>query len=130
MKYYKVKLGYNEDDYISISEEELPKAIVLFLEGTGRGLFEDGAIRGQDIIRIKPDWHKLRGWNKSWKMTDADYGDIRHLENPYRDTYHLAEGIAKGVIQSNKRDLLSTKRPLFELEKIVLDGLPEVKRLD
>ena len=120
MKYYKVKLGYNEDDYISVSETELPKAITLFLEGTGRGLFDDGAIRGQDIMRIRPDWHKLRGWNRSWKMQDSDYADIQHLESPYRDVYQLAEEIAKQAMQQNHRELLSQNKPLEDLESILI----------
>ena len=122
-KFFKIKLGYNEDDYISVSEDELPKAQVLFLEGTGRGLFEEGAIRGQDIMRIKNDWHKLRGWNKSWKMQDEDYADVQHLENSYRETYLLAEHIAKEIIKQNRRELLSENKPLKELSETVLKGL-------
>ena len=132
LKHYRVKVGYRDDEFLSVSENELPKAQVLFLEGTGRGLFEEGAIRGNDIMRILPDFHRARGWNRSWKMQDEDYADIQHLERPYRDTYQLAENIAKEIISQNRRDLLSENKSLEELEQIVIQGLPEadIKKLN
>lgn len=132
LKHYRVKVGYRDDEFLSVSENELPKAQVLFLEGTGRGLFDEGAIRGQDIMRILPDFHRERGWNRSWKMQDEDYADIKHLENPYRDTYQLAENIAKEIINQNRRELLSENKSLKELEQIVIQGLSEadIKKLN
>ena len=131
-KFYKIKLGYENDNYLSINENELPKAIILFLEGNGRGLFEEGTVRGRDIMQIKNDWHKLRGWNKSWKMTDGDYADVQHLEKSYRETYQLAECVAKEIIKQNRRELLSENKSLKELEEIVLKGLSggvDIKKL-
>ena len=83
-KFYKLVFGFNEGDYISIKGDELPKAIALFMEKSGRANFESGAIRGQDIMRIVPDWHKVKGWNQGWKMTADDYEDIKPLEDGYR----------------------------------------------
>ena len=132
MYYYRVKVGYRDDEFLSVSENELPKAQVLFLEGNGRALFDEGAIRGNDVMRILPDFHRARGWVRSWKMQDADYADIQHLEKPYRDTYQLAENIAKEIIKQNRRELLSENKSLKELEEIVLRGLSggeDIKKL-
>ncbi len=104
--YWKVVFGYNESDYISIYKDELAKAIVLFMEG-GKAVFEEGAIRGQDITRIVPDWHTEKGWNKGWKMTPNDYDHISQLERPYSEIYNSAKLLAETVIKENKRDLLN-----------------------
>lgn len=107
MKYFKIIYGYNETDYISVSENELPKAIWLFKQGSNRAVFEEGAVRGQDIMRIVPDWHSSQGWNKGWKMTADDFADVRHLENPYKETYSEANLIADFAIKSNNTDILN-----------------------
>lgn len=107
MKYYKIQFGYSEADYLEIDETELPKAIALFMEGAGRALFENGAVRGQDIIRIVPDWHTDQGWNKGWKMQAEDYQAIKHLEKGYSEIYQQAREVAEYAIKENKRELLS-----------------------
>ena len=112
MKYFKIIHGYNEADYIPINENELPKALVLFKEPNNRAVFENGAIRGQDIMRIVPDWHTDQGWNKGWKMTPDDYADIKHLEPEYKKTYAHAELIANTAIKTGNRDILN--KPLAE----------------
>lgn len=114
MKYFKIIYGYNESDYITITENELPKAIWLFKQGTNRAVFENGAVRGQDIMRIVPDWHSVMGWNKGWKMTPDEFNDIKHLEKPYKDTYAKAELISARAIQENKIELL--EKPMDEVD--------------
>ena len=41
MKYYKIVYGYGLDEYLPITEQELHKAIVLFLEGKGSRYYAD-----------------------------------------------------------------------------------------
>jgi len=118
MKYFKIQFGYGEVDYLGIEENELAKAIALFMEGSGRALFKTGAIRGQDIIRITPDWHTDQGWNKGWKMQAEDHSAIKHLEKGYNKIYHKARELAEYAIKENKRELLN--QPL----QIALEELP------
>lgn len=127
MKKYKIVFGYNEGDYLPINGNELHKAIALFMEGNGKALFESGAIRGQDIIRIVPDWHAVKGWNRGWKMTTEDYDSIKSLEADYREAYNRAKYIAEIAIRDNKRELLSlsakdaySKLPQLTSSKILL----------
>lgn len=107
MKYYKIVFGYGQDDSLPITQDELPKAFALFMEGKGRGLFTEGAIRAQDIQRIVPDWHTAKGWNKGYKMTPEDWKEVYHLEEPYRDMLKTARDIAEFAIKENRRDLLT-----------------------
>lgn len=106
MKYYKIVCGFNEEENISINENELAKAISLFMSAKGRALFENGAIRGQDIKRVVPDWHKVMGWNRSWKITPDEYSDIKHLEKGYNETYNQASLLAELATKTNRLELL------------------------
>lgn len=107
MYYYKIQFGYSEADYLEIDESELPKAIALFMEGSGRALFESGAVRGQDIIRITPDWHTDQGWHKGWKIQPEDYQAVEGLEGVYNKIYNQAREVAEYAIKENKRELLN-----------------------
>lgn len=113
MKYFRINYGYDETQYVSITEEELPKAILIFLTANGRGLFGGEAIRGKDIISIRPDWHRERGWNQGWEMTPDDYEDVKPLERGYRDTFFQAKEIVRTLIESGQTKLC--ERPLSEL---------------
>lgn len=109
IKKYKIVYGYNEGDYIAIDENELPRACALFREGIGRGFFNGGAVRGQDIMRIVPDWHAEKGWNRGYKMMPEDYEDIKPLEKSYQETYGQAKYLAEYAIKENCRGLFSAK---------------------
>ena len=117
MKYYKIQFGFGESEYLPISANELPKALVLFMEKNGRAIFESGAIRGQDIIRITEDWHRIKGWNQGYKMLPEDFEEIKPLQKVYLETYNKAKYIAEYVIKENRRDLLS-KTPSEILKEI------------
>lgn len=108
MKYYKIVYGFNEYDYLSITSEELHKAQVVAIEG-GKAIFEEGFYnnRGNDVMRIVPDWHRARGWNKGYKMTPLDYEDIENLVEPYRKTLSNGKLLAEFIIKENRKELLS-----------------------
>lgn len=108
MKYYKIVYGYNESDYFPITSDELHKAMYLSMKG-GKALFEAGFFqnRGNDIMRIVPDWHRVRGWNKGWKMTNDDYADISSLEEDYQKTLNNGKILTEYIVSSNELHLLN-----------------------
>ena len=75
MYYFKVQKGYGADDYISIDETELRKAIVAQVKGQV-AIFKEGTISGNSIMSITPDWNKIMGWNRDYKLTGEDYDHI------------------------------------------------------
>ena len=107
-KYYKLVFGFNEEDYLSITSDELHKAQVIAIEG-GKAIFEEGFFnnRGNDVMRIVPDWHRVRGWNKGYKMSELDHEDVKELIEPYRKTLANSKLLAEFIIRENRRDLLS-----------------------
>lgn len=104
----KVITGYRDDQYFTIDAEEAHKAYYLFLNPSERGVFSDGnAVRGQDIMRIEPDYHATMGWNKGYKLGPYDWEDIR----------------SKGV-DDNLRDVMSDAKRIVALDNPKMIQLP------
>lgn len=117
MKYYKIVHGFNDDlQYFPITSDELHKAYVIAMEG-GKAIFENGFFnnRGNDILRIVPDWHTAKGWNKGYTMEALDFEDIKPLEEDYRKTLNNGKLLAEHIIKNNQRELLS--QPASEVFK-------------
>ena len=104
--YFKIQVGYGKDDYITITQDELHKALALFITGTGRGVFENGAIRGQDIVKIIPDWHMAMGWNKTHQMDTFDYEAIEPKRARYNLVYNKAKQYAHHILKNGDKELL------------------------
>ena len=128
LKRFKIKYGYDNAQYAEISEEELPKAYGMFLTGEGRGIFSDGtAIRAKDIVSIEPDWHYIRGWHKSWEMTNDDWADIKPLQSNYQKFQNEVKLLTEDLIKQGKTALLT--KPLSELKEYLPKPNNEVSKL-
>lgn len=80
-KFFKIKIGYQESDYIRIEEDELVPAMKCFLTNA-KGVFRNGVCRGQDIIAITEDWHRAMGWNPGYRLTAEDFAEISRTIGP------------------------------------------------
>lgn len=74
MKYFKVWLGYEKA--ITITEDELPKAIYSQIEGK-TVFFKDTSVNGKYISLIEPDYHLAMGFNEGYKLQAEDYQYIK-----------------------------------------------------
>lgn len=75
MKHFKVKFGYGANDFYSIPETELDKALRAQINGT---IFvcEEGTIAGNNIMAIHPDYNTLMGYNRDYQLTGEDYQEV------------------------------------------------------
>ena len=83
MKYYRVKIGFGKDDFISIDETELQRAIIA--SGTGRmALFKEGTVAGNHIISIIPDYQRALGYSREYTLSSEDYVELgKERQNEY-----------------------------------------------
>ena len=81
--YYRIKVGYGKNEFISIGEDELESAIYSFMSDT-KGVFETGIVRGKDIISITPDYHKALGLINTERSEERRVGkECRSRWSPY-----------------------------------------------
>ncbi len=74
-RYFKVQKGYGDDDYISIDETELRKAMIAQVKGQV-AIFKEGTVAGNSIISILPDWNRTMGWKRDYKLVGEDYDHV------------------------------------------------------
>lgn len=106
MRHYKIYTNFT--NYISITENELEKALRAFQEGVGV-IFENGAT--QRIESILPDNVKMMGWNDGYKPTSEELGEIS------RDSLCLS---ARNLMSEIKTHIaLGNSEPFKQLENPV-----------
>jgi hypothetical protein len=115
MQYYKVQKGYGVDDYISIDETELRKAIIAQVKGQV-AIFKEGTVSGNSIMSIIPDWNRTMGYNRDYKLTGEDYQHIGEkridenrllLENTFAEI--LGKPKALNAIENKDIKMLANK---------------------
>lgn len=96
----KIKTGYGEHDFKIVSMQEAHKAYYLFLNPSARTIFSDGiGITGQNILGIEPDYHSAMGYNRSHRLDEDDWNDIRGkgIMEKIRDEMETAKNMAYGL---------------------------------
>ena len=96
MKHFRVKTGFGKDEFISISETELPMAMRAQING-GIGVFEEGTVSGNHIISITPDFNRLMRFNREYALTGEDYAEIgTKRQEEYKEFMHNAKLALEG----------------------------------
>lgn len=84
MKHYRVQTGFGTDDFIEIDETELETCIRAQVTGKV-AITKSGTITGSIIQKIVPDWNKVMGYQRLYKLQGEDYKLLgRKVINEYR----------------------------------------------
>ncbi len=118
MKYYRIKIGYRNTEFISIDETELETAIYAFTTDS-KGMFKSGVVRGKDIIAITPDYHKALGLkNENWEFEEEDWEEVSRLglKKSLIETYESTSKKVKYLISTKQEHLIGKNVNLPALE--------------
>jgi hypothetical protein len=103
-KYYKVCRGWGED-FVSIEEKDLPRAIIAQL--TGSVLLAGGTIAGNKIEMIVPDYHKTMGWNYAHRLEPDDYAEIKNTVGNMQNIIGIVSAKIKYLGETKQMHLAS-----------------------
>jgi hypothetical protein len=76
MKYFKVIVGFGDNDYVEIDEDEVEKCMKAQITGKVVITRREGSISGSIIQRIAPDYGRSMGFRRGYKLTGEDYSRI------------------------------------------------------
>ena len=117
-RFFRIKYGYNTSDQVSITENDLEKAIYAQIKGVPIQL-GNSYVNGRNIIAITPHYHKHTGWydwyepkdGDDWKQIERDCpnydGVIEHYKE--RVNYLLQNGQEKQIGSGVKIPQLEAK---------------------
>ena len=121
MRYFIIKTGYGENEFIKIDESELDTALYAFMSDS-KGVFKNGVVRGKDIIAIREDWHREMGWNYTHVMEVEDWAELRDrgVSGKYAGAIQEAKDKVQYLMQTNQLNLLG--KPVPEMDKKEISG--------
>lgn len=105
--YYKVKYGFGATEYVSITQDELPKAIYAHINGTPV-ILKGQSISGKHIIYIKPDFHKYTGWNDAYEPKDSE--DFRQIQRDCPPELDKVQALAEDRVRGFQRGTLTREQ--------------------
>jgi len=117
MKWYKIKYGFDNQEFIRIDESEVEKAMYAQLKGIV-GIFKGGTVRGQNIISITPDFHKAMGWNDGYELLAEDFAELRryNVENEHRQFLEETKDKIHHLIATKQENLIG--KPVQEMKQL------------
>jgi hypothetical protein len=118
MMYFKVKIGYGADEYISITTpQDLEKALHAF--ASKEDTFVAGRpLRGVDIITITEDWNKALGVADDWRLTGEDRQLLvsRGIRKQYAGVIEKYSKRVQYLIDNGQKHLIGQKVSIPELD--------------
>ena len=101
MKYFRIKFGYGKNDFFSVPETDVAKAMYAMSRGT---IFscEEGTVAGKSIISIMPDYNRLLGVNREYDLQQEDLRQVgTNRIREYQEVLALASEKAATALPGN-----------------------------
>lgn len=105
-------MGYDQNNFIPIDEDELIKAIACHMTG-GKAAFRSGSVSGTQISAVVPDWHAAIGVNYGHRFDAFDWQEVAPLKNKYKNHQAAITGYVRQSLGEKKPQLL--ERPYSEV---------------
>lgn len=108
--FFKIKTGFARDEFISIPQSELAKAVYAHVHGTVF-VHSMGTISGTLIQRIDPDYHRELGINFEYELKAED---MRYLPKGFKEEAltAISEATQKAIAASPRNSLDHSNQPL------------------
>lgn len=118
MKYFKLIYGFDAENYIEIDETELEKAYYCFLLKKD-AVYSSGAIRGARIEKIQPDYHRIMGWNRGYKLETLDYEELaqKGIDRTCQNMLLKTKEKVNYLIETKQEHLIGKNVEIPELDK-------------
>lgn len=126
---FRVKYGFGTADRVTISEEELEKAIYAQVKGMPVKL-GNAYINGRNIISITPNYHKYTSWNpwyepespEDWNQIKRDCPSFDGVLDYYQDRVRLLMSTGRENMIGQGVELPELEAPKEEVKKIERGG--------
>ena len=84
--HFRVKIGFEPNDYLSIGQDEYSKAVRAQINKSVVMFKDHGSISGANIISVLADWNKELGYNNDYQITGEDMNEVPRIRQAqYRD---------------------------------------------
>lgn len=128
-KYWKVKYGYNSLDNVSVSEQEIEKAIYAQIKGQPVQI-GNVYVNGRNIISIVPDYHRYTGWNPTYQPESTeDFAQIKRDCPPFDGFLEAYKNRVANLIHDGLENQIGKLPPILTLESPKTEVSEEVKQL-
>lgn len=111
--YFKLKIGYGEDDYIELPSLEVSTATKAMIEGTVY-LGQRGFSAGNNIIAIMPDINRIGGYNRGYKPNPAELEAV-HASHGYKHALVILGETKDKILGKKTVAMLENKTEMWEL---------------
>ena len=114
--YYTVKLSFDGQDDVEIGKEDLEYALYAFMGGGNVILSSGAAIRGKDIISILPDYNKMMGYNRGYKLNPEDWNHVeKEIGNVPKHFLAGRKEVIEHLIKTGNNNLIGKNKELGEI---------------
>lgn len=115
--YYKVVFGFDAEDYVPISAEELEKAMWAHMRGKNVA-FEQGSVSGERIVAVQPDYHTAMGWNRGYTLGADDFEELAQygVDKSHQKFLRIAKDRIQHLVENKQEHLIGKNVPIPEID--------------